>query len=396
MSARSGTGSRLDTSYVLKAGISQAKGREARKSNFGVAKLLANLLKSSLGPRSLDKMMVQNMASEKSKMILGNITITNDGATILRDMEIIHPAAKMMRAIADTTDKEVGDGTTSALVLAGSLLEKADELIDKKVHPLKIAEGYRKAADEARRILKAIAIKVDPSDLGVLVKVARTSMNSKYVSDQSEFLASKLGEAIQLIAEYNDDNVRVDIDNVKVAIMPGRPISESQLVKGVILEKGVVQDGMPKKIRNAKIALLGVTLQVEKMKTKFTSRTNINSPDQMEMFVDEESRILKEMVDKIVSVGANVVFCHKEMDEISQDYLAKAGILAMRRIKWLDMERLAKATGGKIIPTLDEITSSNLGHAGLVEERKIEDGHWVFVEECKNPKSVALFLRGEH
>jgi thermosome len=390
----SNPGSRLDTSYVLKAGVSQAKGREARKSNFGVARLLANLLKSSLGPRSLDKMLVQNMASDKSIMRLGNITITNDGATILRDMEIIHPAAKMMRDIAKITDKEVGDGTTSAVVFAGSLLEKADELIDRKVHPIKVADGYKKAYGEARKILKTLAIKVDPSNLDALVKVARTSMNSKYVSDQSEFLASKVAEAVQLIAEYNDDNVRVDIGNVKVATMPGRPIAESQLVRGVILEKGIVHSGMPKKIKNAKIALLSVPLQVEKIKTKFTSKMNINSPDQMEMFVDEESIILKEMIDKIVAVGANVVFCHKEMDEISQDYLAKAGILAMRKIKWLDMERLAKATGGKIVPTLDGITSSDLGYAEFVEERKIEDGHWVFIEGCRNPKSVALFLRG--
>jgi thermosome len=339
-------------------------------------------------------MMVQNMASEKREMRLGNVTITNDGATILKDMEIIHPAAKMMREIAKTTDKEVGDGTTSVVILAGALLEKAEELIDKKVHPIKIADGYKRAYDEARKILKTIAIKVDPNNLNVLVKVARTSMNSKYISDQSEFLASKVAEAVRLIAEYNDDNVRVDIANVKVAIMPGRPIPESQLVKGVILEKGIAHRDMPKKVKNAKIALLSVPLQVEKIKTNFTSKWNINSPDQMDMFVDEENIILKDMIDKIVAVGANVLFCHKEMDEISQDYLAKAGILAMRKIKWLDMERLAKATGGKIVPTLDGITSNDLGHAELVEERKLEDGHWVFVEGCKNPKSVALFLRG--
>jgi thermosome len=368
---------------ILREGSTQTKGRAAQRNNIEAAKIVAELIKSSLGPRGMDKMLVDS---------IGDITITNDGATILKELDVNHPAAKAMVEIAKATDNEVGDGTTSAVILAGALLERAEELIDKDVHPIIIVDGYKKAEDKAKEILKTIAIKVEPKDKEWLNKIAITSMATKLVSTDGPFLASLVVEALLSVADDVNGKIKVDIDDVKVEKKPGGSTKDSTLIKGIILDKEVVHTGMPKRIIKAKIALLNMALEIEK--TEFDAKININNPEQIKMFLDEENKMLKDMVDKVAATGANVVICQKGMDDIAQHYLAKAGILAVRRVKQSDVEKLAKATGGRMITTLEEMSSAELGHADLVEERKIEDDKWVFVEGCKNPKSVTLFIRG--
>ncbi|MEW5839690.1 MAG: thermosome subunit beta, partial [Thermoproteota archaeon] len=369
---------------VLKEGTSETKGNQAQRNNITAAKTIAEIVRTSLGPRGMDKMLVDT---------LGDVTITNDGATILKEIDVQHPAAKMMVEISKATDNEVGDGTTSTVVLAGALLEKAEELITKNVHPTVVVEGFKKASQKAIETLREIAIKVDPQDRQFLNKVARTSMASKIVSSNAQELSDIVVDAVLAVADKAGDNrYRVDVDNIKVEKKAGGSIQDTKLVHGIILDKEVVHGGMPKRVENAKIALINAPLEIEK--TEFDAKINISSPDQMQKFIDEENRMLKSMVDKITSSGANVVLCQKGIDDIAQHYLAKAGVLAVRRVKESDMYKLSKATGARMVTNLDELSEGDLGFAKLVEERKVETDKWVFVEECKNPKSVSILVRG--
>lgn len=368
---------------ILKEGATQTKGRDAQKNNIAAAKLISDVVKTSLGPRGMDKMLVDG---------LGDVTITNDGATILKEIDVQHPAAKMMVEISKATDNEVGDGTTSVVVLAGSLIEKAEELIGKDVHPTIIVDGYRKSATKAIEILNHIAQKVDPKDKSQLIKVAQTSMQTKLVSKESHDLAETVVNASLQVSEEAGSGYKVDIDDVKVEKKAGGSIRDTKLIKGIVLDKEVVHGGMPKRIEKAKIALVNSALEIEK--TEFDAKINISSPDQMKMFLEEENKMLKSMVDKIISAGANVVICQKGIDDIAQHYLAKSNILAVRRVKESDMAKLARATEGRITSNLDDLTSKDLGAADLVEERKVETDKWVFVEGCKHPKSVTILIRG--
>jgi archaeal chaperonin len=369
---------------LLKEGTSETKGNQAQRNNVTAAKTVAEIVRTSLGPRGMDKMLVDS---------LGDVTITNDGATILKEIDVQHPAAKMMVEISKATDNEVGDGTTSTVVLAGSLLEKAEELITKNVHPTVVVDGFRKASQKAIETLREIATKVDPADKAFLNKVARTSMASKIVSADSRELSDMVVDAVVAVAERSgDDKYRVDIDNIQVEKKVGGSMRDTRLIHGIVLDKEVVHAGMPKRIENAKIAVINSALEIEK--TEFDAKININSPDQMQQFLDEENRILKAMIDKISGAGANVVLCQKGIDDIAQHYLAKAGILAVRRVKESDVYKLSRATGARILNNLDDLSSDDLGFARVVEERKVETDKWVFVEECKNPRSVSILVRG--
>ncbi|MFY9301563.1 MAG: thermosome subunit beta [Candidatus Nitrosotenuis sp.] len=368
---------------LLKEGSTENKGREAQRNNIAAAKIIAEIVHSSLGPRGMDKMLVDS---------LGDVTITNDGATILKEIDVQHPAAKMLVEIAKTTDSEVGDGTTSAVILAGSLLENAESLINQDVHPTIIVDGYRKASKKVMQYLKEIAEEVTANDKSILLKIAKTSMQTKLVRKESEHLAELIVKAVTAVAEKETGKYTVDQDDVKVEKKAGGSMKDSILIEGIVLDKEVVHSGMPKKIAEAKIALINTALEIDK--TEFDAKINISNPQQMKTFLDEENRMLKNMVDKVVASGANVLLCQKGIDDMSQHYLAKSGILSVRRIKESDMAKLAKATGARIITNLDDLFEKDLGSAQLVEERKIEEDKWVFVEGCKNPKSVTLLLRG--
>ena len=368
---------------VLRESALQQKGRDAQKNNIAAAKLVAELVRTSLGPRGMDKMLVDS---------LGDVTITNDGATILKEIDVQHPAAKMMVEIAKTVDNEVGDGTTSSVVFGGSLLAKAEELLEKNVHATVIIEGYQAAADKALSLLSELSKQVDPEEKEILLKIARTSMESKLVSEDSVMLSKIVVDSILQVVEKQGDNYKVDLDNVKVEKKAGGSIRNTSLIKGIVLDKEVVHSGMPTKIEKAKIALVNAPLEIEK--TEMSAEIRITDPTQMQMFLEEENRMLKTMVDKIIEVGANVLICQKGIDDIAQHYLAKAGILAVRRVKESDLTKLAKATGGTISTNLDDITSKDLGSAEHVEQRKVETDKWVFIEGCRNPHAVTLLLRG--
>ncbi len=368
---------------ILKEGSSETKGREAQKNNINAAKTVAEIVRTSLGPRGMDKMLVDS---------LGDVTITNDGATILKEIDVQHPAAKMMVEISKATDNEVGDGTTSVVVLAGSLIEKAEELITKNVHPTVIVDGYRKCAIKSIELLNNIAIKVTSNEKEQLIKIAKTSMQTKLVSKESDDLANIVVTAAQQVSESRNESIKVDLDDIKVEKKSGGSIKDTKLIKGIVLDKEVVHGGMPKRVEKAKIALINSALEIEK--TEFDAKLNITSPDQMKRFLDEENTMLKTMVEKLTGSGANVVICQKGLDDIAQHYLAKANVLTVRRVKESDMTKLSRATGARVINNLDDLTSKDLGAADLVEERKIETDKWVFIEGCKNPKAVTILIRG--
>lgn len=370
---------------LLKEGTSETKGDRAQKNNINAAKTIAEIVRSSLGPRGMDKMLVSS---------IGDVTITNDGATILKEIDVEHPAAKMMVEISKATDSEVGDGTTSTVVLAGSLIEKAEELINKQVHPTVVVDGFKKASQKSIDTLREIAVKVSPQDRDFLNKIARISMASKMVSANSQHLSSIVVDAALAVSEKiaEDDKFKIDIDNIKIEKKAGGSVQDTQIIHGLVLDKEVVHGGMPKQVQNAKIALVNSALEIEK--TEFDAKLNINTPDQMQRFLDEENKMLKSMVDKISEAGANVVLCQKGIDDIAQHYLAKAGIMAVRRIKESDMSKLSKATGSRMVTNIEELTANDLGSADLVEERKVETDKWVFVEGCKNPKAVSILVRG--
>ncbi len=366
--------------YILTKGSSRNRGRDAQSMNFTAAKAVASAVRSTLGPKGMDKMLVDSM---------GNIVITNDGSTILKEMEIEHPAAKIMVEIAKNQDDEVGDGTTSAVIIAGELLRRAEELIDLGIHPTMIVHGYRSAAEKAQEILQGFAIDVKPQDISILKKIAETAMSGKGVESARSQLCDIVAEAVTLLA---DKKGMVDVKDIKVEKKIGGEIEDSEIIRGVVIDKERVHPGMPKKVEKAKIMLLNAP--VEFTKTQVDAQFTINHPDQLQAFLNEEERMTKMIVERIIKSGANVVICQKAIDEIAQHYLSKAGILAVRRVKSSDMEKLARATGASIISSIDAISSKELGYAGNVEERKVSGEEMIFVEECKNPKAVTIIIRG--
>ncbi len=367
---------------ILKEGTTRNRGREAQRNNMMAARIVGEVLKTTLGPRGMDKMLIDS---------LGDITITNDGAAILDEIEVEHPAAKMMVEVAKTQDDMVGDGTTTAVVLAGELLKRAEELLDQNIHPTIIVSGYRKAAQKAVQSINNIAIQVDLEDRATLKKVATTSMASKAVGPAKEHLADIAIDAVKQIVEKRGDKSIADIDNIQIIKKTGKSIFESQMVKGLVIDKEVVHPGMPKKIKKAKIALLDNALEIEK--TEISAEIRIRDPNQMKAFLDQENKMLQEMVKRIKTSGANVVFCQKGIDDMAQHFLSKEGILSARRVKQSDMEKLARATGGRIVTDLADLRAQDLGVAGNVEERKLGEDKMIFVEKCKDPRSVAIIIR---
>lgn len=368
---------------ILREGSSRSRGKDAQHANIMAAKIVAEAVKSSLGPKGMDKMLVDSF---------GDVTITSDGRTVLDEMDIQHPAAKMMVEVAKTQDNEVGDGTTTAVVVSGELLSQAEDLINKNVHPTVIIDGYKKASEKALEALEKIAIKVNPTDKKFLKKIAMTSMASKLVSESRDYLADLAVDAILSVAEKTATGYKVDLDDVKIQKKPGESIRDTKLINGIVIDKEIVHSGMPKRVENAKIALLDTPLEIEK--TEFDAKINIESPEQMEAFLKQEETMLKAMVDKLAKVGANVVICQKGIDDLAQHFMARKNILAVRRVKKSDMEGLTKATGGKIVTNLDGITKKDLGYAAVVEERKIGDDKMTFIEGCKHPHSVTILIRG--
>jgi len=367
---------------ILKEGTSRSRGKEAQRNNIMAARVIGEVLKTTLGPRGMDKMLIDS---------LGDITITNDGAAILKEIDVEHPAAKMMVEIAETQDDMVGDGTTTAVVLAGELLKKAEELLDQNIHPTILVSGYRKAAQKAIETINKTSVPVDIEDRKTLLKVALTSMGSKAVGAAKEHFAEIAIDAVKQITEQRGDKKLADIDNIQLIKKTGKSLLETQLIRGIIVDKETVHSGMPKKKENAKIALLDAALEIEK--TEMSAEIRIRDPSQMKAFLDQESSMLEKMAGKIKASGADVVFCQKGIDDMVQHFLAKEGIMAARRIKESDMEKLARATGGKIVSNLDDLKAQDLGRAGLVEERKIGDDKMIFVEKCKDPHSVAILIR---
>jgi thermosome len=367
---------------ILKEGTTRSRGKEAQRNNIMAARVIGEVLKTTLGPRGMDKMLIDS---------LGDITITNDGAAILKEIDVEHPAAKMMVEIAKTQDDMVGDGTTSAVVLASELLKKAEELLDQNIHPTILVSGIRKASVKAIEVINKTTIPLDINDRKTLLKVALTSMSSKAVGSARDHLAEISIDAVKQIAEQRGDKTIADIDNIQLIKKTGKSLLETELIRGIIIDKEVVNPNMPKMKENAKIALIDSALEIEK--TEISAEIRIKDPSQMKAFLDQETDMMQDMVTKIKASGANVIFCQKGIDDMVQHFLAKEGIIAARRVKESDMEKLARATGGRIVSDLDDLKKADLGGAGLVEERKIGDDKMIFVEKCKDPHSVAILIR---
>ncbi|MFA5896010.1 MAG: thermosome subunit beta [Thermoplasmata archaeon] len=369
---------------VLKEGTRRERGKGAQSNNIAAAKAVADAVRSTLGPRGMDKMLVDS---------LGDVVITNDGVTILKEIDIEHPAAKMIVEVAKTQDEEAGDGTTTAVILAGELLKNAEDLIEQSIHPTVIASGYRQASDKARDVLDKVATKITIKDTEVLKKVAMTAMASKSASGHKEHLADISVKAVTTVAEQKaDGSYFVDDDNIQVVKKQGGSIADTDLVDGIIVDKERVHPGMPGEVKDAKIALVDAALEVKK--TEIDAKIEITDPTQLQAFLDEEEAMLKRMVDTVKKSGASVIFCQKGIDDLAQHYLAKEGIYAVRRVKKSDMEKLAKATNGKIVTKLDELSKDDLGYAKQVYEKKIGDDEMTFVTGCKNPKAVSILIRG--
>ena len=370
--------------FIMKEGTERTRGKDALHNNIAAAKVIAEAVRTSLGPMGMDKMLVDQF---------GDVVITNDGATILKEIDVQHPAAKMMVEVSKTQDSEVGDGTTTSVIIAGELLKRAEKLLEQKIHPTVITEGFRKAADKAVEILEEMSIKSGIDDAEGLKNCGTTCMSSKIVSESKNMLADICIEAIKAVAEKGENGKwTADIDKVQIQKKEGESIDDTKLIKGIILDKEVVSPGMPKLVKDAKILLLQSAIEIEK--TEFDAKLQITSPEQIQQFLDEEERMLRTMVEKIVNSGAKVLICQKGIDDLAQHFLSKAGVMAVRRVKKSDIEKLSKATGGMIYTNLDDITTAKLGYAGLVEERKIMNDSWIFIEECKDPKSVVILIRG--
>jgi len=370
---------------ILPEGATRILGREAQRTNIAVGYAVASAVKTTLGPKGMDKMLVSE---------LGDIVITNDGATILEEMNVEHPVAKIMVDIAKTQDKEVGDGTTTAVIIAGELLKAAGNLIEQGIHPTIIIKGYKMAAEKARELLREKSFNVSMEDEDKLEKIAMISLGSKNIGGEStkRYLSKLAIQAIKQVATKEGNKITIDHDFIKLEKKEGGSIEDTEFINGVLIDKEVVHPGMPKSVKNAKIALLDLALEIEKTETD--ARIEITSPEQMQAFLAQEEKMLKEMVDKIAASKANVIFVEKGIDDVAQHYLAKAGIMAVRRVKKSDMEKLTKATGANIVTSLDDLSEKDLGFAGLIEERKIAGEQMVFVEKCKDPKSVTIFIRG--
>ncbi len=368
---------------ILKEGSQRTRGREAQSMNILAAKTVAQAVRTTLGPRGMDKMLVDS---------LGDVVITNDGATILKEMDIEHPAAKMMVEIAKTQDEVAGDGTTTAVVLTGELLVKAEELVNQEIHPTVVVSGYQMAAQKAQEILNSIATPIPEEDEALLRKIAITAMSSKGSEGAQDKLADLAVKSVKMVAEKEGEKNKVDIDNIKVEKVMGGGSADSELIGGIIIDKERAHPGMPRVVRGAKIALIGEALEYKK--TEVDAEISITSPDQLKAFLDEEEKMLRDKVEKIKKAGANVLICQKDIDDIAKHYLSKTGIYAIKQVKKSDIEKLSRASGGKIIQTFAETKENDLGYAQIVEERKIGDKTLTFIEKCKNPKAVSLLLRG--
>lgn len=368
---------------ILKEGTERTTGKSAQKNNIAAAKVIAEAVRTSLGPRGMDKMLVDQF---------GDVTITNDGATILKEIDVQHPAAKMLVEVAKTQDDEVGDGTTTAVILAGELLKRAEKLLDMKIHPTIITEGFRKATNKALDILDNIAKKVDPKDREILKNAAMTSMSSKIIAMSRDKIADIAVDSVLSIVEEIEGKLTVDLEKIQIQKKSGDSVDKTKLIKGIILDKEVVNSSMPKRIENAKILLLQEAMEIKK--TEFDAKLSITSPDQIQSFLDQEEQFLKDIVNKVEETGANVVICQKGIDDLVQHFLSKKNIMAVRRVKKSDLTKLSKATGGTIFTSFEGLDSSKLGHAGLVEERKVMKESWIFVEDCKDPKAVSILVRG--
>jgi thermosome len=370
------------TVLILREGSSRRTGKDVQSSNISAARIVADVVKATLGPRGMDKMLVDTM---------GDITISNDGHEILKEIDVQHPAAKMIVEIAKTQDDEVGDGTTTAVILAGELLKSAGDLLVKGIHPTTIVSGYRKAANETLKTLRELAVPIDLNDREALKKIALTSMRGKIIGIARDHFSDIAIDAVKQVAEEKDGKMTADKDDIQIVKKTGKSLLDTQLIQGIIVDKEMVQPDMPKRVDDARIALLDCALEIQK--TEMDAEVRIRNPLKMKAFLDEESKMLKDMVDKVVNTGATVVLCERGIDDMAQYFLAKSGISAVRRIKASDMEKLAKATGGKVATTLDDLTSNDLGYARLVEERKIGEDKMVFIEGCKNPKAVSVLIR---
>jgi thermosome len=368
--------------FILKEGSKRTRGRDAQSNNIMAAKAVAEAVRTTLGPKGMDKMLVDSM---------GDVVITNDGATILKEMDIEHPAAKMIVEVAKTQDEQVGDGTTSAAVVAGELLKKAEDLIEMEIHPTIIASGYRLAAEKAVEVLNSLAMTVEMSNRELLVSIAETAMTGKGAESSKKLLSNIAVDAVTSVADTNGKN-SVDRENINVIKKVGGKVEDSELISGMIIDKERIHTNMPQKVKDAKIILLNTAIELKD--TEVDAEISITSPDQLQSFLDQEEQMLKRIVQKVIGSGANVVFCQKGIEDLAQHYLAKAGIFAVRRVKKSDMEKLARATGGKLITNLDEVTPEDLGYAGLVEEKKVGGDSMTFVTGCHNPKAVTILLRG--
>ncbi len=368
---------------VLREGTKREKGKGALTNNIEAAKAIADAVRTTLGPRGLDKMLVDSM---------GDITITNDGVTILKEMDVDHPAAKMMVEVSKTQDQECGDGTTTAVVLAGELLKKAEGMIEQNIHPTVISAGYRLASVKSQEVLKELAKPVNIDNTEELTKIAITAMNSKSAGISKKHLAELAVRAVKSVAEKRGSNYYVDMDNIQIIKKQGGSIDDTEVVDGIIVDKERVHSGMPKNVKNAKIALLDAALEIKK--TEIDAKIEITDPSQIQNFMNEEEKMLKRMVEDVKKSEANVVFCQKGIDDLVQHYLAKSGIYAVRRVKKSDMDKLSKATGANVVSKLSELTKEDLGTAKLVEERKIGDDSLTFVTGCDKARSVSVLIRG--
>lgn len=368
---------------ILSDKTQRTMGKDAQRMNILAARVIAESVKTTLGPRGMDKMLVDS---------LGDVVVTNDGVTILKEMDVEHPAAKMMVEVAKTQEDEIGDGTTTAVVVAGELLKRAEELLDQDVHPTVVAEGYRLAADKSNEILRNIAIDVSVKDDETLRKVATTAMTGKGAEKAKDYLADIVVNAVKAVAEEEDGKITIDIDHIKVEKKEGGGIEDTELIKGVLIDKERVHSSMPKKVVEAKIALVNSALEVKE--TEIDAEIRITDPNQLKAFIDEEENMLKGMVENIKNAGANVLFTQKGIDDLAQHYLAKEGIFSVRRVKKSDIEKLSRATGADIVTNIDDLSSDDLGKSGVVEEVKIGDDEMIYVKECKDPKSVSILVRG--
>ena len=368
---------------ILREGAQRTTGKDAQRNNILAAKVITETIKTTLGPEGMDKMLVTGM---------GDVVITNDGATIMKEMDVQHPAAKMLVEVAKSQDSEVGDGTTTVVVLAGELLANAEKLLDQEVHATVIVEGDKKASQKALEILQRLSIDIQPDDDKTLKLVAMTSMGTKATVGTSEHLATLATKAIRQIMEERNGKTTADIDRIKVLKKKGESMEQSELIRGIVVDKEIAHPQMPKQVKNAKIALLNAKLEIEK--TEFDAKININSPDQMKGFLDEEESMLREMTDKVAKSGANVIFCEKSIDDMALHFLAKRNIMAVKNVSSGDMEKLSKATGGTIQASTKDIPSEGLGEAKLVEEVKIGDDKLIYVRDCKDPHSVTVMIRG--